>query len=50
VPLKSLAARAADSLVFDAKPLEDIRTMRRIARVYLKGAELDRAARRAPTR
>jgi imidazolonepropionase-like amidohydrolase len=32
--MKSLAGRAADFLVFDANPLNDIRNMRRIARVY----------------
>jgi imidazolonepropionase-like amidohydrolase len=39
--------KAADFLVLDANPLDDIRNMRRIARVYLRGAELDRAALRA---
>ena len=33
--------------MLDANPLDDIRNMRRIARVYLRGAELDRAALRA---
>jgi len=41
------AGKAADFLVLDANPLDDIRNMRRIARVYLRGAELDRAALRA---
>jgi imidazolonepropionase-like amidohydrolase len=39
--------KAADFLVLEANPLDDIRNMRRIARVYLRGAELDRAALRA---
>ncbi len=44
----SLAAgKNADFLVLDANPLDDIRNTRRIARIYLKGAEVDRAALRA---
>ncbi len=39
--------KAADFLVLDADPLDDIRNTRRIARVYLRGVELDRAALRA---
>ena len=39
--------KSADFIVLDANPLDDIRNMRRIARVYLRGAELDRAALRA---
>jgi hypothetical protein len=39
--------KAADFLVLDANPLEDICNMRRIAAVYLRGAELDRLALRA---
>ena len=39
--------KAADFIVLDANPLDDIRNMRRIARVYLRGAELDRASLRA---
>ena len=39
--------KAADFLVLDANPLDDIRNMRKIAKVYLRGAELDRAALRA---
>jgi imidazolonepropionase-like amidohydrolase len=37
----------ADFLVLDANPLENINNTRRIARVYLRGRELDRAAMRA---
>jgi imidazolonepropionase-like amidohydrolase len=39
--------KAADFLVLDANPLDDIRNTRRIARVYLRGVELDRARLRA---
>jgi len=39
--------KAADFIVLDANPLDDIRNMRKIAHVYLRGAELDRAALRA---
>jgi imidazolonepropionase-like amidohydrolase len=39
--------KAADFLVLDANPLDDIRNMRKIARVYLRGEEIDRAALRA---
>ena len=39
--------KSADFIVLDANPLDDIRNMRRIAKVYLRGAELDRAALRA---
>jgi imidazolonepropionase-like amidohydrolase len=35
--------KAADFLVLDANPLDDIRNTRRIAQVYLRGVELDRA-------
>lgn len=38
---------SADFLVLDANPLDDIRNTRRIAKIYLKGAEVDRAALRA---
>ena len=41
------AGKAADFLVLDANPLDDILNTRRIAHVYLRGAELDRAALRA---
>ena len=37
----------ADFIVVDANPLDDIRNTRRIARVYSKGAEIDRAALKA---
>ena len=37
----------ADFLVLDANPLDDIRNTRRIAKVYIKGVEVDRAALRA---
>ena len=36
--------KSADFLVLDANPLDDINNTRRIARVYLRGKELDRAA------
>jgi imidazolonepropionase-like amidohydrolase len=39
--------KSADFLVLDANPLEDIRNTRRIARIYIKGVEIDRAALRA---
>jgi imidazolonepropionase-like amidohydrolase len=39
--------KQADFLVLDANPLEDIRNTRRIARIYIKGVEVDRAALRA---
>jgi imidazolonepropionase-like amidohydrolase len=39
--------KAADFIVLDANPLEDIRNMRKIASVYLRGAEVDRTALRA---
>ena len=38
------AGKSADFLVLDANPLDDIANTRRIARVYLRGAEIDRAA------
>jgi imidazolonepropionase-like amidohydrolase len=41
------AGKAADFLVLDANPLDDIRNMRKISKVYLRGRELDRAALRA---
>ncbi|HUQ52622.1 MAG TPA: amidohydrolase family protein, partial [Gammaproteobacteria bacterium] len=44
----SLAAgKRADLLVLDASPLDDIANTRRIARVYIGGVEVDRAALRA---
>ena len=39
--------KEADFLVLDANPLDNINNTRRIARVYLRGKELDRAAMRA---
>ena len=39
--------KAADFLVLDGNPLEDISNTRKIARVYRKGQEVDRAALRA---
>ena len=38
------ARKTADFLVLDANPLDDIRNTRRIAKLYLAGAEVDRAA------
>jgi imidazolonepropionase-like amidohydrolase len=35
--------RSADFVVLDANPLEDITNTRRISRVFLRGAEVDRA-------
>jgi imidazolonepropionase-like amidohydrolase len=39
--------KSADFVVLDANPLEDIANTRRISTVYLRGAEIDRAALRA---
>jgi imidazolonepropionase-like amidohydrolase len=39
--------KSADFIVLDANPLDDITNTRRIASVYLRGAEIDRAALRA---
>jgi imidazolonepropionase-like amidohydrolase len=39
--------KSADFLVLDANPLDDIANARRIAKVYLRGREFDRAAMRA---
>jgi imidazolonepropionase-like amidohydrolase len=39
--------KSADFIVLDANPLDDITNTRRIARVYLRGMEVDRAALRA---
>ena len=38
------AGKSADFIVLDANPLDDITNMRRIAAVYLRGTEVDRAA------
>jgi imidazolonepropionase-like amidohydrolase len=40
------AGKSADFIVLDANPLDDITNTRRIASVYLRGAEVDRAAMR----
>lgn len=39
--------KTADFLVLDANPLDDIRHTRRIARLFLRGTEIDRAAMKA---
>jgi imidazolonepropionase-like amidohydrolase len=39
--------KSADFLVLDANPLDDIRNTRRIAKIYIGGREVDRAALRA---
>jgi imidazolonepropionase-like amidohydrolase len=44
------AGKSADFLVLDADPLSDIANTRKIAKVYLRGQELDRAALRAAFR
>jgi imidazolonepropionase-like amidohydrolase len=36
--------KSADFLVLDANPLDDITNTRRIAKIYIKGVEVDRAA------
>ena len=41
------AGKSADFVVLDANPLDDITNTRRIARVYLRGAAVDRAALKA---
>jgi imidazolonepropionase-like amidohydrolase len=41
------AGKSADFLVLSANPLDNINNTRRIARVYLRGKQLDRAAMRA---
>jgi imidazolonepropionase-like amidohydrolase len=41
------AGKSADFLVLDANPLDNINNTRRISKVYLRGAEIDRAAMRA---
>jgi imidazolonepropionase-like amidohydrolase len=38
------SGKNADFLVLDANPLDNIANTRRISRVYLRGAEVDRAA------
>jgi imidazolonepropionase-like amidohydrolase len=39
--------KSADFVVLDANPLDDIRNVRRISSVYLRGKEVDRAGLRA---
>ena len=41
------AGKSADFIVLDANPLDDIRNTRRIADVYLRGAQVDRASLRS---
>jgi imidazolonepropionase-like amidohydrolase len=41
------AGKSADFLVLDANPLDDIANTRKISRVYLRGAEIDRVSLRA---
>jgi imidazolonepropionase-like amidohydrolase len=41
------ARKSADFIVLDANPLDDITNTRRIAAVYLRGSQVDRAALRA---
>jgi imidazolonepropionase-like amidohydrolase len=38
------AGKSADFIVLDANPLDDIANTKRIAKVYLRGHEIDRAA------
>jgi imidazolonepropionase-like amidohydrolase len=38
------AGKEADFLVLDANPLDDITNTQRISKIYMKGAEIDRAA------
>lgn len=40
------AGKSADFIVLDANPLDNIANTRKIAKVYLRGKELDRAAMR----
>ena len=39
--------KRADFLVLDANPLDDIRNTRRIAKLFIKGDEIDRGALKA---
>ena len=41
------SGKSADFIVLDANPLDDIRNVRKIASVYLRGKEVDRAGLRA---
>ena len=38
------SGKSADFIVLDANPLDDIKNTRRIAQVYLRGAQIDRRA------
>ena len=38
------AGKEADFLVLDANPLDDITNTQRISKIYMKGAEVDRAS------
>jgi len=38
------AGKSADFIVLDANPLDDIKNTRKISDVYLRGAQIDRAA------
>ena len=38
------AGKEADFLVLDGNPLDDITNTQRISKIYLKGAEVDRAS------
>ncbi|MBI3265149.1 MAG: amidohydrolase family protein [Acidobacteria bacterium] len=42
-----VAGKSADFIVLNANPLDDIANTRRIAKVYLRGKEVDRARLRA---
>ena len=44
------AGKAADFLVLDGDPLSDVANTRKIAKVYQRGQELDRAAMQAAFR